>query len=169
MTDIRQVSREAQAAKMLLDSVHQHFCDDEDAAITVVEGETSLLEVIDEVLVRITEIDAHCDGIDAAIAKLGARKNRLKVQAERLKASLLLALDTIEAKKLERPSATLSIAKIPDKAVITSEESIPSSFLVEKTEIKPDKKAILAALKAGEAVPGAELSNGGVTLRILGS
>lgn len=169
MTDVRHVSREAQAAKMLLDSVHQNFCDDEDAAMTVVEGETSLLEVIDEVLVRLTEIDAHCDGIDAATAKLDARKNRLKVQAERLKSSLLIALDTIEAKKLERPAATLSIAKVPDKAVITSEETLPSAYLVEKTEIKPDRKAILAALKEGKTIPGAELSNGGVTLKILRS
>lgn len=169
MTDIRQVSREAQAAKMLLDSVHQHFCDDEDAAITVVEGETSLLEVIDEVLVRLTEIDAHCEGIDMAVAKLAARKNRLGAQAERLKSSLLLALDTIEAKKLERPAATISVAKVPDKAVITNEESLPAAYLKEKTEIKPDRKAILDALKAGHAIPGAEMSNGGVTLKILRS
>lgn len=167
MTDIRHVTREAQAAKMLLDSVHQHFCDDADAAFTVVEGETSLLEVIDEVLVRLTEIDAHCEGIDMAVAKLAARKNRLGAQAERLKSSLLLAMDTIEAKKLERPTATLSVAKVPDKAVITSEENLPSGFLVEKTEVKPDKKAILAALKEGAEVPGAILSNGGVTLRVL--
>lgn len=167
MTDIREVSREAQAARMLLDSVHQHFCDDADAAFTVVEGETSLFEVMDEILVRIAEIDAHCEGIDAAISKLEARKSRLKAQAERLKASMLLAMDTIDAKKIERPTATLSVAKVPDKAVITAEESLPSGFLVEKTEIKPDKKAILAALKEGAEVPGAILSNGGVTLRIL--
>jgi hypothetical protein len=169
MSDARTVSREAQAAKMLLDSVHQHFCDDADAAFTVVEGETSLFEVIDEILIRLSEIDAHVDGIRAAGAKLAARSNRLQIQAERLTASLLLAMDTVGLKKLERPAATLSIAKVPDKAVITSEESLPSSFLVEKTEIKPDKKAILAALKEGQTIPGAELSNGGVTLKILRS
>jgi len=169
MTDIRHVSREAQAAKMLLDSVHQHFCDDADAAFTVVEGETSLFDVIDEILVRLTEIDAHCDGIDVAVAKLAARKSRLGSQAERLKSSLLLALDTIETKKLERPAATISIAKVPDKVLITSEENLPSSFLVEKTEVKPDKKVLLAALKTGAIIPGAEISNGGVTLKILRS
>lgn len=167
MTDTRELSREAQAAKMLLDSVHQNFCDDADAALTVVEGETSLLEVIDEVLVRLTEIDAHCEGIDMAVAKLAARKNRLAAQAERMKAALMLAMDIIDVKKLERPAATLSIAKVPDKVIITAEEQLQSVFLVEKTEIKPDKKAILAALKEGAEVPGAILSNGGVTLRII--
>lgn len=165
----RAVTREAQAAKILLDNVHQNFCDDEDAAMTVVEGETSLLEVIDEVLVRMADIEGHCDGIDAAVSRLNARKSRLNAQAERLKSSLLLALDTIETRKLERPIATISVANLPAKAIITSEENLPSRFLVEKTEIRPDKKALLAELKQGAAIPGAELSNGGTTLKILRS
>lgn len=167
MTDIRELSREAQAAKMLLDSVHENFCDDADAAYTVVDGETSLFDVMDAILTRLAEIDAHCEGIDLAVAKLAARKNRLAAQAERLKSALMLAMDTIDVKKLERPAATLSIAKVPDKVLITAEEQLPSAFLVERTEIKPDKKAILAALKEGAAVPGAILSNGGVSLRIM--
>lgn len=167
MTEAHHVAREAQAAKMLLDSVQQSFEDDGDDASTVVDGETSLFEVVDDVLLRLAEIDAHCEGIDMAVASMAARKGRLQAQSARLKSSLLMAMDTIGAKKLERPTATLSLAKVPDKAVITNEEALPSGFLVEKTEIKPDKKAILAALKEGAAVPGAELSNGGMTLRIL--
>lgn len=167
MTDIRELSREAQAAKMLLDSVRADVCDDADAAYTVVDGETSLFDVMDAILTRLAEIDAHCGGIDVAVAKLAARKNRLAAQAERLRSALMLAMDTIDVKKLERPAATLSIAKVPDKVLITAEEQLPSAFLVERTEIKPDKKAILAALKEGAAVPGAILSNGGVSLRIM--
>jgi hypothetical protein len=51
--------------------------------------------------------------------------------------------------------------------VITSEEQLPTAYLVEKTEVKPNRKAILDALKGGAVIPGAELSNGGVSLRIL--
>lgn len=167
MTDAHHIGREAQAAKMLLDSLHENFTDDADAAFTIVHGETSLVEVIDEIIERIATIEAYQTGIAGAIDKMKARSDRLDVQAARLKASLLMALDTIGAKKLERPAATLSLAKTPDKVMITSEPDLPSGFLVEKTTVTPDRKAILAALKEGATVPGAVLSNGGTSLRIL--
>jgi hypothetical protein len=161
------LGKEAQAAKILLDAVNERFDADEDAAMTVVEGETSFLEVVDEALERLAVIQGMCDGLMDAGARIGARSERLAAQAARIKGSLSMALDTVGLKKLERPIATLSLAKSPDKAVITNEADLPSSFLIEKTTVSPDKKAILAALKEGAAIPGAELSNGGVSLRIL--
>ena len=167
MTDTHHIGREAQAAKMLLDAVSEKFDDDEDAALTVVEGETSLLEVVDEALERMVILSAYQGGIDEAIKRLRERSGRFEAQSERIKGALTMAMDTVGLKKLERPTATLSLAKSPDKAIITNEVDLPSSFLVEKTTVSPDKKAILAALKTGAAIPGAELSNGGVSLRIL--
>lgn len=161
------IGQEAQAAKMLLDSLHENFCDDADAAFTIIHGETSLVEVIDEILERIATIEGYQTGLASAIDKMKARSDRLDVQSSRLKASLMMALDTIGAKKMERPTATLSLAKSPDKAMITNEADLPSGFLVEKTTVSPDRKAILAALKEGATVPGAVLSNGGTSLRIL--
>lgn len=168
MTNAIELSREAQAAKMLLDALKVTFDgEDEDIALSAVEGETSLLEAIDEALARLIVLGSYQDGIDAAVERMKSRGSRLEAQAERIKSSIMLAMDAVNMKKLERPTATLSLAKSPDKAVITSEESLPTAYLVEKTEIKPDRKAILAALKEGKGVPGAELSNGGVSLRIL--
>jgi len=167
MTDTHHIGAQAQAAKMLLDAVHENFTDDEDAALTVVEGETSLLEVVDEALERIAVIAGYQEGIAAAVERMKGRSSRLEAQAERIKGALLMAMDTVGMKKLERPTATLSIAKAPDKAIITSEADLPSSFLVEKTMVLPDRKAILTALKEGIELPGATLSNGGVSLRIL--
>lgn len=167
MSDTHHIGREAQAAKILLDAVNEKFDDDEDAALTVVEGETSLLEVVDEALERMMILSAYQGGIDETIKRLRERSGRFEAQSERIKGALTMAMDTVGMKKLERPIATLSIAKSPDKAIITSEVDLPSSFLVEKTTVTPDKKAILAALKEGAAIPGAQLSNGGASLRIL--
>ena len=167
MADTHHIGREAQAAKMLLDAVNEKFDDDEDAALTVVEGETSFLEVIDEALERMVVLSAYQGGIDEAVKRLRERSGRFEAQAERIKGALMMAMDTVGMKKLERPAATLSLAKSPDKAIITNEVDLPSSFLIEKTTVTPDKKAILAALKEGAAISGAELSNGGVSLRIL--
>jgi hypothetical protein len=166
MTDTHHIGAQAQAAKLLLDTLHENFTDDADAAYTIVEGETSLLEVIDKALDRMAAIAAYQEGIDAAVERMKARSSRLEAQSERLKASLLMAMDTIGMKKLERPTATLSVAKVPDKVIVTSEADLPSGFLVEKTTVSPDRKLILQALKDGAELPGALLSNGGVTLRI---
>jgi hypothetical protein len=48
---------------------------------------------------------------------------------------------------------------VPDVA------ALPEAYRVVKTEVSADKKAIAAALKAGEAVPGASLVEG-VSLQI---
>jgi hypothetical protein len=49
--------------------------------------------------------------------------------------------------------------------VITDEHAIPQAFWRPQPP-KLDRKAIGEALKAGQAVPGAQLSNGGTTLAI---
>jgi hypothetical protein len=74
-------------------------------------------------------------------------------------------MSTAGVKKLERPAATLSLRSVPPKAIITSEVELPSRFFVDQAP-KLDKKAVLDALKAGEKVAGAELSNGGETIAL---
>ena len=156
---------EAEAARMLLDAMALRD-EDDDVIETAIEGETSFMEAVDAALLRLTEIEGMAKGIDQAIERLKSRSSRLDAQAARIRSSMLLAIDTVGLKKLERPTATLSLAKSPDKMVVINEESLPARYLVEKTTIAPDKKALLADLKAGVVIVGAELSNGGVQLRI---
>ena len=70
-----------------------------------------------------------------------------------------------ELKKLELPQATISRKPTPAKALILDEAAIPARFW-KPSDPKLDKKAVLDALKAGEAVPGTSLSNGGETIAI---
>lgn len=156
---------EAEAARMLIAALN--IGDDDDLVETTIEGETGLMEAIDAALLRIVELEAMASGIEDAVDVMKTRQSRMKSGAERLRGSLLLAMDTAGLKKTERPTATLSLAKGADKAIVHAESELPSHFLIEKTTVAPDKKAILAALKAGEDVPGAHMSNGGVNLRIL--
>lgn len=156
---------EAEAARMLVAALA--IGDDDELVETTIEGETGLMEAIDAALLRIVELEALSAGIDGAVDAMKVRQSRFKSGAERLRGSLLLAMDTAGLKKAERPTATLSLAKAADKLIVHAEEEIPSKYLIEKTSVAPDKKAITAALKAGEMVPGAHLSNGGVQLRIL--
>jgi hypothetical protein len=76
-----------------------------------------------------------------------------------------MAMSMAELAKLELPQATLSRKRTPPKAIVTSEVDLPARFYVEQNP-KLDKKAVLDALKAGEKIPGAELSNGGESLQL---
>ena len=75
-------------------------------------------------------------------------------------------LDAIGEAKVTHPLATVSRTRARVSAHIADEAEVPSQLC--KTVRVPDKAAILAALEAGEAVPGAELQTGerGVAVRV---
>lgn len=164
--DVRKITLEAEAAKWLIANIMDIIGDDEVAVRDAIDGETGLMEAIDAALYRMREVTAIRNGIDDAAAALRARAERLDRQIERIRTTLESTIGDLGLKTIERPMATLSLARSPDKVMIVSEADIPSAYLVEKTTIAPDKKAILASLKAGAKIPGTELSNGGATLRL---
>lgn len=162
----RELHIQGEAAKALLLNIRTEIGDDEDLALTAVEGETNLVEAITEALNRVLEIEAMEEAIALQQKALSQRKDRLSNQAERIRAAILLAMGSADLKKLELPRATLTRKAMPAKVIITSEADLPSAFVIEKTELKPDRKALLEALKANQKIPGAELSNGGESLMI---
>jgi hypothetical protein len=163
-TDIR---NEAEAAKELLANIRDVIADDDEAREDAIEGETNLKEAIGAAVMRVAEIDALSEAIKAQADKLRSRRDRLDNQADLLRAAIASAMQTAEIDKLELPTHTLTVKATPPKAVITDEAAIPSRFFVPQ-DPKLSLKAVGDALKAGEQVPGATLSNGGSTLQIRG-
>ena len=166
MSDVsRQLLIQGEAAKALLANIRDVIGDDDEMALTAVEGETSLIETIKQAVDRLHELEAHAEAIGSQIKALGERKSRFEAQRERIKAAVAVAMGQAELRKLELPSATLSIRAVAAKAEIADEALIPSKFW-KPQDPKLDRKAVLDALKAKEDVPGAVLSNGGETLAI---
>lgn len=130
--------------------------DDERLLADALEGATDVFEVVDRLIERANA--------DAGLVKAGKeRLSRIETRNERTRALIARMLEALELRRLERPLATLSIADARRGVVITDEAELPATYL----RTAPDKAAILAALNAGEVVPGAELGNGaGPTLRI---
>lgn len=161
------IQRQAQAAKALRESIAQLLENDGDEhlAIDMIEGETSLLECIDALLAANTQDAVIVAGVEKVAADLSARKSRVEGRIQMRRALIEQAMLTAEIKKLERPAATLSLSNRAPSAVIADEASIPSRFWI-AADPKLDRKALLAALKAGEAVPGAALSNAAPTLSV---
>ena len=160
--------REIEAARILLANYRDIIGDDEQAQADTVEGETGLIEAIQRGVGRLSEVEAMIAGLNSRMEKLKARCDRLSKQAEHLRTSLQTAMEVGGRKTVETELATLSRSPTPPKVVVTKEEDIPANYWV-RGEPKLDKKTLLADLKslsAGKKIPGAELSNGGETLRI---
>jgi chromosome segregation ATPase len=166
--DLRtEIRNEAEAAASLLANIRDVIGDDEEAEQDAIEGETNLKELVGEAVDRINTLKGFGEAIDQQITKLEIRRERFKNQAELLKTAISSAMSTAEVDRLELPNATLSIKAVAPKAIITDEAAIPSKFW-KPSDPRLDKKAVLDALKANEAVPGATLSNGSTTLQVTG-
>ncbi len=161
----RALKDEAEAARALLANLRDVIGDDDDATHDAIEGETSLIEVITSAVDRLAELEAHEEALANQIKALNTRKDRFSHQGELIRAAILSAMGMADLKKLELPQATLSRKPTPPKAIILDEAAIPARFW-KPSDPKLDKKSVLDALKGSEAVPGAELSNGGETVAI---
>lgn len=165
MTDLY---TQTEAARVLLSNMRDVIGDDEELALSTIEGETGLLEAIDEAVNRLSEIKSLVSGTQSRIDELKTRADRYEAQAERIRTAIMNAMQMAGVKKLERSEATLSIRSVPPKAIVKAEADIPADYWKAQAP-KLDLKALTAALKDGASIPGAELSNGGETLSIRGA
>ena len=108
--------------------------------------------------------EAHNLAIDAEIARLQALKqHRMKVAAG-LRGYLLDNMQRMQIERIDCPMFSISIRKNPPAVEIFDQLSLPAQFMVvpepKPPVAAPDKKAIAAAIKAGQNVPGAKLVQG---------
>jgi hypothetical protein len=179
--------REAQAAKALCESIAA--LDPDDALLLdTIEGETNLFETIDAVLARMANDDALVRGCDAVIADLETRRERFKARIKTDRALIEQALLIAEIEtKVERPAATLSLARRAPVLVIETESEIPTTYwkagapALDKAALtealRERRKALDALPKDPDAraealaslppeIPGATLSSAAPTLTI---
>jgi hypothetical protein len=163
---VSQAVREAEAARVLCESLRATVGDDEAAMLDLVEGETGLFEAIDRLLQHMVDTQALVRGVEAAEADLGARKRRFEERIERYRSLIEQALSIAEiTSKVERPLATFSLVRRAPKVEITDEAQVPSAYW-KAADPKLDKKALADALKAGATIPGAVLSNAAPSVTI---
>jgi phage host-nuclease inhibitor protein Gam len=122
----------------------------------------------EDCLMQLVDYQAEAASMVEAISErqrnLADRKTRFNNRVDRARDALADLLRGANLRKYEMPECTLSLGHTPAALRIIDEAMIPEAFIRIKRE--PDKTAIKAALKAGDAVAGVELSNGGETLTI---
>lgn len=98
--------------------------------------------------------------IDEAIKRLQTRKKSIVNNQDRLKEYLRYNMEVSGINKISHPLFSITLGKPSVTAEVLNVDDLPDEFVSIKTEIKPDKRAILKALKDGEDVSGAKLSTG---------
>jgi hypothetical protein len=165
MTITHTLHQETEAARTLLANLADVIGDDDDMKRDIVEGETDLLEAIDQAVWMLAADMAHIKGLNDYIDKFTARKERLQQRVEHMRAALAVAMEQAGRKKIEHQAVTLSLRPTAPSVQVIDEASIPSKFW-KPSEPKLDKVAVKEALKAKENVPGATMSNGGISLTL---
>jgi len=150
----------------LREQIRAEFPDaDEDALRDTVEGMTNLSEVLGSILRSHLDDLAVLAALRARILDMQARSARLETRAEKKRALVASAMERAEIRRLAEPDFTASLRQVAPGLVVLDERAIPEPFWKPQPP-KLDRSALIAALKAGEQVPGASLGNGGVTIAV---
>ena len=160
--------RQKDAAKIIVAQLREAGMDDEENVGLAIESETNLLEVIAEALNKIDENEVLDAGLTSKINEFTERRSAVRKQTDFLRTSIEQAMLIAEQETMRLPTATLTLRKVKPAAFVEAEAEIPSRFWTpqEPTAPKLNKKSLLEALEAGEAVPGARLDNGSVSLTV---
>lgn len=167
MSDIEhKLHREQSAAVGLLANLRREGgANDAELVADAIEGQTSLLEAISAALDEIDECDAIEIGCKAKSLEFSTRAANAAARRERIRAAIEQAMVLTEQSSLRLVSATVSVARRPPGLVVSNEADIPARFWAPEPP-KLDRKALLAALRDKQTIPGAGLDNGSVSLTV---
>lgn len=153
--------READAASLLLSEIGG---DDEDLSHDMVEGETSLFEAIEAAMSEIDDCAITVTGCKERESQLAERRKRAEARQDRLRGLIEQAMVTVGLDTVKLATATLSVSRVPPKAIVTDEAEVPAAYwkqpdpVLDKTRINQDAKT--------SDIPGVSLTNGGTSLKI---
>lgn len=138
--------------------------DDETLADTL-EGLTNLHEMI-AVIVQSALIDeALSSGLKARITAMRDRLMRLEARASRKRDVALIVMMKADIRKISDPEFTASLRRGAKKVLVDQEDQLPARYWIAQPA-RLDRQLLLNDLKAGNAVPGASLIEGGAQLGV---
>jgi hypothetical protein len=131
---------------------------DDDTIRDTLEGITTLHELIAE-LVRSALVDeALQNGLRLRLLDMKERLARLEARSLKKRELALEAMSEADLRKIEQPDFTVFARAGSRTLVVTTESEIPESFWLPQPP-KLDRQAVLAGLKRGDVIAGAQLSN----------
>lgn len=139
--------------------------EDDEAWQMSLESETDINGFLTDIVRRIEDTKALVIGTKDRFEELKARKDRFEHRIEALRELAFKVMHAAELAKCELPEATLSLRAGTQQLVGYAEpEMLPDSLCKISRDV--DRTKIKEALKAGQIVPGYQLSNSTPSLSI---
>jgi hypothetical protein len=138
---------------------------DEQTLRDTLEGISSLPEAVAAVVRSYLDDLTIAAALGMRIGDMQERLSRIEARVEKKRATITAVMERGDLKKLEQPDFTAILRAVPPGLVVADEALIPSDYWRPQAP-KLDKRVLLAALNAGQAIPGAGLGNGGTTLSV---
>lgn len=137
------------------------LADDPDADIDAILGtETQdVQEILSRLLSAEQWVSAQAEGAATLIANLDARRHRFARQKEAMRGTIFAILDAIGETKTVFPHGTISVRAGNPAVIITDEAALADRFVTVTVKRVPNKAEIATALRDGEVVEGATLTN----------
>lgn len=140
--------------------------EDEDLKNDMLEGSTDFHETMEKLLRRTQDSIYLAKACQDAERDIHDRRKRFEKRVEFGRELMKRLMEAADIRKLEFPTATLSIMQTAPQVVILNEYEIPDDFMRIKKE--PNKTLLKEMLEKMD-VPGVTLSNGGTTIVIRGA
>jgi hypothetical protein len=138
---------------------------DEETLRDTLEGITELNEMIAAVIRSALVDEALQAGLRTRLEEMRQRLTRFEERNAKKRHLALEAMTEVGLSKLEQPDFTASARRGSPALFFVSEHLIPRGYWIPQPP-KLDRQALLAALKRGISVPGADLGNPKPTLSV---
>lgn len=139
---------------------------DEAPATPLEDLEIEAAEKIKNCFHVVNHLEAEMAEADIIIKNAQEYKKARAAAIERIEADIKITMEVMGLKKIDEPDCRITIQPGRERVEILDASKIPVCFLRIIPETKePDKINILKALKAGEAVDGAQISIGDPILK----
>ena len=138
---------------------------DDETLPDTLEGITDLHEMIAAVIRSALVDEAFQAGLRTRLEEMRQRLARLEERGAKKRQLALEAMCEVGLKKLEQPDFTASARAGLPPLVVVAEELIPPDYWVPQPP-KLDRQSLLAELKRGGEVAGAQLGNPKPTLAV---
>lgn len=128
-------------------------------ALSAIEGQIEIKAINIANLIKSLESEAEI--IKAEEQRLAQRRKARENAVVRIKEYLKENLETLGMEKIKTPTRTIYVQDNPPTVNIIDPDKIPGKFLTLIPEhYEPRKKDIIEAWKAGEEIPGVEITRG---------
>ena len=148
------------------DCVRREFPDADDQTLSdTLEGLSELPDILATLLRSHLDDLAILAALRTRILDMQQRFARIEYRANKKRSLVASVMERAGIRKLTEPDFTCTLRDVPPGLIVIEEAKIPEAFWKPQPP-KLDRKALIAALKAGEVVAGAGLGNGSTTLAV---